>query len=115
MAPKSAFNLEELESQIAQRFEETQSSLANHRKNCVALYKLHAQASKVVKPGKNGKPDQLVGEELFGDIFIDMINRVMVVKKGSCADRIVKFVGAYVKFVNDKGVRLLEFMKWEYF
>ncbi|THV00743.1 hypothetical protein K435DRAFT_718742 [Dendrothele bispora CBS 962.96] len=104
MAPKSAFNLEELENLVAQRFEEAQSSLANHRKNCVALCKLHTQASKVVKPGKNGKPTKLVGEDLFGDIFTDMVNRVMVVKKGSCADRVVKFVGGYVKFVNDKAV-----------
>ncbi|KAL0058503.1 chromosome condensation complex Condensin, subunit G [Marasmius tenuissimus] len=33
-----------------------------------------------------------------------MVNRILDVKKGGFADRIVKFVGSYVKFVNDKVV-----------
>jgi condensin complex subunit 3 len=34
-----------------------------------------------------------------------MVNRVLVVKKGPAnADRIVKYVGSYVQFMNEKGV-----------
>lgn len=35
---------------------------------------------------------------------MDMVNRVLIVKKGpAVVDRIVKFTGAYVKFMNEKG------------
>ena len=78
--------------------------MASHRKNCVALYKLHIQAESITEIVKNGKAAKLVGERAFGDAFIDMITRVLVMKKGpATADRVVKFVGTYVKFMNEKG------------
>ncbi|TFK73394.1 hypothetical protein BDN72DRAFT_761779 [Pluteus cervinus] len=96
--------LDDLLSNVSSVFDQAQSSLANHRKNCVALCKLHHQASKVKQKVKNGTAVKLVGEKAFGDAFIDMLNRVLVVKKGPpTADRIVKFIGSYVKFLNDKG------------
>lgn len=101
----SKLALEDLHEIVSVRFEEVQTSLANHRKNCVALYKTHVQAGKITQPKKNGEA-KLLGEIAFGDVFIDMVNRVLVIKKGPCADRVVKFVGSYVKFVNDKGASL---------
>ncbi|KAF8814695.1 ARM repeat-containing protein [Phlegmacium glaucopus] len=103
MAPKSTLNLEDLHESIANIFDQTQVSLANHKKNCVALYKLHTKTAAVTQPGKNGNGLKLVGEKAFQDVFIDMVNRILVVKKGPAnADRIVKYVGSYVKFMNEK-------------
>ncbi|KAG7094853.1 hypothetical protein E1B28_005661 [Marasmius oreades] len=102
MAPRQDISIEDISPQVASKFDEAQSSIANHRKNCVALYKLHVQASRIIKPGKKEKPVEFVGEVTFQNVFIDMVNRVLDVKKGAFADRIVKFIGSYVKFVNDK-------------
>lgn len=105
MAPKLTLNLEDLHVSIANIFDQAQVSLANHKKNCVALYKLHTKAAAITKPAKKGNGLRLVGEKAFQDVFIDMVNRVLVVKKGPAnADRIVKYVGSYVKFMNEKGV-----------
>jgi hypothetical protein len=47
---------------------------------------------------------RFVGERAFEDCFIDMVNRVLVVKKGiSVADRVVKFVAGYIEFLNAQG------------
>lgn len=105
MTPNSIDVLERLHETVAAIFDQAQLTLANHRKNCVALYKLHQQAGAVTRPVKNGTVLKLVGERAFGDVFIVMINRVLVVKKGpAAADRVVRFVGSYVKFMNEKGV-----------
>ena len=49
---------------------------------------------------------KLIGERAFEDAFIDMVNHVLHVKKGLAqADRVVKFVGGYVRFMNEKGER----------
>lgn len=113
------FVLSDLFTTISQIFDQAQTTLANHRKNCVTLCKLHLQAARIKQKVKstsaddddgNGDRVKLVGEKAFGDVFVDMVNRVLVVKKGGgtgSADRVVKFVGAYVKFVNEKGARLL--------
>ncbi|KAJ3782510.1 nuclear condensing complex subunit [Lentinula aff. detonsa] len=100
MPARSSFSIDELAATIAARFDEAQKSLANHRKNCVALHKLHVQASKVKNTG--GGHDTFEGELAFGDTFIEMLNRTLAMKKGAFADRIVRFVGSYVKMVNDK-------------
>ncbi|KIK06440.1 hypothetical protein K443DRAFT_674418 [Laccaria amethystina LaAM-08-1] len=98
---KSTRVLDDLQETIAALFDQAQSSIANHKKNCVTLYKLHVKAAAITKPSKAGvKP---IGERAFGDVFIDMISRVLPLKKGpATADRIVKYVGAYVQFINEK-------------
>ena len=104
MAPKSMSILHDLTEKVATIFDQAQTSMASHRKNCVALFKLHVQAEGVTEIVKNGKATKLVGERAFGDAFIDMITRVLVIKKGPAgADRVVKFIGTYVKFMNEKG------------
>ena len=89
--------IDDIHDNVSARLDEVQSSLANHRKNCVALYKLHVQASKVVQ-GKD-----LAGEVAFEDEFLQMMARVLVVKKGQTAERVVRFVGTYVRHVTAKG------------
>ncbi|KIM46792.1 hypothetical protein M413DRAFT_23143 [Hebeloma cylindrosporum] len=98
--------LDELYESVANIFEQAQASLANHKKNSVALYKILVQAAEVTQPSsssKNGSGVKLVGEKAFQDVIVDMLSRVLVVKKGPAnADRIVKYVGGFVKFMNEK-------------
>ncbi|KAF5379027.1 hypothetical protein D9615_006072 [Tricholomella constricta] len=103
MVSKSPDTLSKLQESLAYIFDQAQLTLANHRKNCVALHKLHQQAGGVTQSAKNGAAIKLVGERKFGDTFIDMVNRILVVKKGVVtADRVVRFIGSYVKFMNEK-------------
>ncbi|KIJ25339.1 hypothetical protein M422DRAFT_38823 [Sphaerobolus stellatus SS14] len=84
-------------------FDQSQNTTANHQKNRVALYKLHQEAALHVESVQNGKGIKLVGERAFEIAFIDMVNHVLQVKKGvSVADRVVKFIGGYVGFLNEK-------------
>ncbi|KAL4248657.1 CND3 (condensin subunit 3) family protein [Abortiporus biennis] len=104
MAKKQVIDLEAIAAFIPNVFDQAQLSAANHRKNCVALYKLHSQAATVIQTVKNGAAVKLTGERLFNNTFINMVNRILVIKKGSPpADRIVRFIGSYVKLVTDKG------------
>ncbi|PFH49328.1 hypothetical protein AMATHDRAFT_147847 [Amanita thiersii Skay4041] len=95
--------LQELETAVPRIFDQAQVSTANHQKNFVALYKLHTEAAQHTETVKNGRGVKLVGERKIEEIFTLMLLRILPLKKGtSPADRIVKFVGGYVKFLNDK-------------
>ena len=51
---------------------------------------------------QNGFDVQLTGEKAFEDLFIDMVIRILPVKKGATVvDRIVRFVAGYVKFIHE--------------
>ncbi|EJC98309.1 uncharacterized protein FOMMEDRAFT_96961 [Fomitiporia mediterranea MF3/22] len=106
MAPRSSFDLNSLSTAVPAVFDQAQSSAATHKKNCVALYKLHAASAEIIESINRGRKDaevKLVGERAFAEIFLDMLNRVLVVKKSTpAADRIVKFVASYVKFLSEK-------------
>lgn len=79
-----------------------------HKKNSVALYKLQSASAAVVERGRSDAEVRLVGERAFSEVFLDMLNRVLVVKKSTpAADRIVRFVTTYVKFLNEKGASSL--------
>src|SRR5260221_6344756 len=116
MAPRSQNHdkvLQNLHEGIGAVFEQVQLSLANHKKNCVALYKIHTRAAEVVHQLGGRKGVQLVGEESFQDVFVDMASRVLEVKKGNGAggvERVVKFIGTFVRFMNEKG--LLGCLEW---
>ena len=85
-------------------FDQAQNSTANHQKNIVALHKLHLDAASFTESIHNGKSIRLTGERAFEDKFKDMLCRAAAVKKGtSQGDRIVKFVGAYTKYINERG------------
>ncbi|KAH9029983.1 nuclear condensing complex subunit [Lactarius pseudohatsudake] len=95
--------LETITSAIPKAFEQAQNSSANHQKNFVALHKLHFEAAAKTETVRGGDGVKLVGERAFEDCFVDMVNRVLVVKKGTgVADRAVKFVAGYIKFLNAK-------------
>ncbi|KAF7354796.1 Chromosome condensation complex protein [Mycena sanguinolenta] len=79
---------------VARIFDQAQTSTANHQKNFVALHKLHSEAACTKK---------LAGECDFEDIFLGMVARVIPAKKGvATADRVIKFIGGYVKYLNEK-------------
>lgn len=95
--------IESLSTLIPKAFDQAQTSTANHQKNFVALHKLHADAAGVTESINNGSSIKLTGERAFEDVFVDMVSRVLSVKKGaSQADRIVRFTGGYTKFINEK-------------
>jgi condensin complex subunit 3 len=102
--PSRLTALEAIASAIPKAFEQAQSSSANHQKNFIALHKIHLDAAAKTETVREGGV-KLVGERAFEDCFIEMVNRVLVVKKGiGVADRTVKFVAGYIKFINAKGV-----------
>ncbi|KAJ7917694.1 nuclear condensing complex subunit [Mycena leptocephala] len=101
MAPRPE-STESLQTSVAAIFDQAQTSLANHRKNCVALYKLHVKASAAVDK-KSKKNAGGLDQSTFIEAFLDMVSLVVAVKKGPPAvERIIKFVAQYVRFVNEK-------------
>lgn len=83
-------------------FDQAQLSMTNHRKNCVALYKMHQTLCDIPRQTKDSTV-RLTGERLFTTIFLDMINRVLVIRKGTApADRLVLFIGSYVRYLIEK-------------
>ncbi|KAJ7167346.1 nuclear condensing complex subunit [Mycena crocata] len=101
MAPRPEFTSESLQASLAAIFDQAQNSVVNHRKNCVALYKIHVNASMVEKQSK--KRPARADQAEFIAAFLDMISRAVIVKKGPpTVDRIIKFVAQYVRFVNEK-------------
>jgi condensin complex subunit 3 len=106
MAPGASDSeiLKDLSHRVSETFDQAQSSVANHRNNYITLYKLHTRAASITQAVNHGESLELAGEHCFGDAFLDMVNRVLAVKKGpAVADRIVKFIGGYVKYMNEKG------------
>ncbi|KAI5451535.1 chromosome condensation complex Condensin, subunit G [Naganishia albida] len=97
--PSTLDDLDPIISIIPTIFSQAQSSISNHKKNIVALRKIQEKCS-LVTDDKTGK---LVGEKVFNNAFIDMVNRVLSVKKGvSVADRVVQFVGKFVAYTVDQ-------------
>jgi hypothetical protein len=92
-------------SQMPAIFQQTQTSLANHRKNVVALAKLFSGCAGIYEEVKGrGGGIRLTGEKAFQTTFAKMVNNVLPIKKGvSNADKVVKFIGAFVKYITDKG------------
>ena len=102
------FDLDSLKNALPKIFDQAQTTAANHQKNYIALYKLHSDAAAITESVQNGKSLKLTGERAFQDAFLDMLTRVLPVKKGTTvADRIVKFAAGYSKFITEKSTSLL--------
>jgi condensin complex subunit 3 len=100
--PARTLPVVDLQTAVPRIFDQVQTSTANHQKNLVALHKLHIDAAQKTEKVHNGF--KLVGEREFEAVFLDMLSRVLPVKKGATtADRVVKFIGGYIKFVNERG------------
>lgn len=108
--PDRQMNLEYLSSTIPKIFDQVQVSVANHQKNCVALHKIHSDAADFWETINNGRSVKLTGERMFEDVMNRMLVHVLPLKKGiTTADRVIKFIGAYTRFINEKGEYCLSF------
>jgi condensin complex subunit 3 len=95
---------EQVSTTIPRILDQAQISLANHQKNLVAFYKLHTEAAQYTETVRRGNGVKLIGERIFEQMVMQMLTRVLPLKKGvTQADRVVKFVGGYIKFINEKG------------
>ncbi|KAJ7746625.1 nuclear condensing complex subunit [Mycena metata] len=95
----------DLHTAIPRIFDQVQTTTANHQKNFVALHKLHLEAAKKKEliVTKDGEEPKYIGEREFQTVFHTVLARVLPIKKGAtAADRVVKFVGGYTKFINER-------------
>ncbi|KAL0960147.1 hypothetical protein HGRIS_011782 [Hohenbuehelia grisea] len=100
--------LDVLLSHIPRVFEQAQFTVNNHQKNIVALHKIHAEAAEHVEELTNGRGSKQVGERAFIDRLLEMVVKILVLKKGTTnVDRIVRFIGAYIKYANERAFELL--------
>jgi condensin complex subunit 3 len=91
---------------IRQIFEQAGNTAANHNKNYVVLFKIHQEFAGYMEYIKKGKRElvKLTGEKQFQDTFKHMLVKVLPLKKGeTTGDRIVKFVGGYIRYINEQG------------
>ncbi|KAG9299295.1 hypothetical protein G9A89_013943 [Geosiphon pyriformis] len=108
-----------LSSTIPQIFQECQKSTTNHRKNVATLRKLQEQCSAVrlekvfegssrSAAGRTSSSFQSTenGEQAFNREFVRNLNKVLAIKKKDpSADRVIKFVGAFIQFIVEKGIK----------
>lgn len=107
--PDSMRVFERIPDAIPRIFNQAQQSLANHHKNCAALYKLHNQVISIYGSPKNTSVCD-ARELIFEETFLSMIGRVLVIKKGpASADQVVRFIGAYAEYIiNKEGIHANE-------
>ncbi|KAE9396732.1 hypothetical protein BT96DRAFT_921993 [Gymnopus androsaceus JB14] len=80
--PSNADALQDLFTQISAIFDQVQNSAANHQKNVVALHKIY--------------------KSNFEEAIYFILLRLLESKKGAPGDRVVRYVAAFVKHLNDK-------------
>jgi len=90
---------EDVDEEIIAIFQQAQANGASHRKNVVQLHKLFVHAAQ-----QSPSSARVFNEKAFNTLFEGMVHKVLPLKKGTTvADRIVKFVGLFVKFTVEKG------------
>lgn len=106
VSEKTLPSLDSLVALIPPIFTQVQHSAANHRKNTVALFKVQQKcAEHVQETTRDGNTViRVVGEKAFNNKVLEMLNRVLVIKKGvTVADRVLQFVGKYVAYASQQG------------
>lgn len=102
--PSATYLKDQLPDQLPQIFQQSQLTLANHRKNIVSLRKIQQTCAQITSSSKDGKSLKLIGEKAFNEQMIGMVDRVLGIKKGIVqADRVVKFVASYVQYCTEQG------------
>ncbi|KAL8953827.1 MAG: hypothetical protein Q9222_000336 [Ikaeria aurantiellina] len=92
-----------LRARICGIFSDVQRSAAGHRKLVVSLRKVQESCCYESPPGKR-KDQEDFGEDDFNVELARCVIRLMSVKKSeSIGDRIVRFLGLFLKFASDKG------------
>jgi condensin complex subunit 3 len=98
---------------IRQIFEQAGNTTASHKKNYVVLYKIHQEFAGYMEYLKKGKREliKLTGEKQFQDTFRLMLIKVLPLKKGeTTGDHIIKFVGGYIKYINEQGQTVILYL-----
>ncbi|KAF9484715.1 hypothetical protein BDN70DRAFT_872249 [Pholiota conissans] len=94
---------EQFELSISRIFDQVQASLSNHRKNFVALNKVHMEAAAYTEETPRGI--KIIGETQFQKVFHSFLLRALPMKKGlPAADRVLKFIGGYIRYMNEKAL-----------
>ncbi|KAK7751350.1 chromosome condensation complex Condensin, subunit G [Diatrype stigma] len=103
-APDSA-----LRSQISAVFRDAQKSTATHRKLVITLRKIHETCCyEPTRPNKSTSSSVDFDEADFNTEFARCVLRVMPVKKSEGAgDKVIRFVGLFLRHANDKDNELL--------
>lgn len=95
MPARTVVSLDSLPQTLGKIFDQAQNTTANHQKNFVALHKIHTEVA-----SHHGS----AGERSFEQVFLNMFSHVLPIKRGNpVADRIMRFIGGYTKFMNEKG------------
>ncbi|KAF2646801.1 ARM repeat-containing protein [Massarina eburnea CBS 473.64] len=94
-----------LRTQICQIFSDAQNTTATQRKLQANLRKLQVRCCPQVQGDRQGKrQEEEFDEEVFNDEVMRCVLRVMVVKRGEpVGDRIIKFLGLFLKYASEKG------------
>lgn len=96
-----------LRQRIAVIFRDAQRTTATHRKLAVTLRKTHESCCYESISGKNASSDEF-DEEAFNREFIRCVLKIMPVKKAeSVGDKIIRFVGFFLRLASDKDNELL--------
>lgn len=103
-APDSA-----LRSQICAVFRDAQKSTATHRKLVITLRKIHETCCyEPTRPNKSASADADFDEADFNNEFTRCVLRVMPVRKSEgVGDKVIRFVGLFLRHANDKDNELL--------
>lgn len=83
-------------------FDQSQGSVASHRKNIALLYRLFTEVSSITEQLSDGS-EVLIGEKTFLTTIRSMVDRILDLKKGvTQADNILKFITAFVAYTLEK-------------
>ncbi|GJJ68327.1 condensin complex subunit 3 [Entomortierella parvispora] len=94
--PKKPTAIDTLRTVVPSIFQESQKTVANHRKNSIMLRKIQEQCAEIA--GEQG-------EEAFNKEFIRNLNVVLAVKKKDpVADRVIQFVSTFILCTREKDI-----------
>jgi condensin complex subunit 3 len=101
-----------LRTQISQIFSDAQNTTATQRKLQINLRKLQEKCcfepQEAGKKKKKAQEEEQFGEEEFRDEVTRCMLRILGVKKGEAVgDRIIRFLGLFLKHASDKGTTVL--------
>ncbi|KAK4049423.1 chromosome condensation complex Condensin, subunit G [Microbotryomycetes sp. JL201] len=98
-----------LDAGVCDLFQQAQHSVAAHRKLLNALYTLFERSTRLTTMSSSGRSVKLTGERMFGERIRQSVVHALGCKKGvEQADRIVKFVAAFVAFAVDVDMKRAE-------
>ena len=91
--------------QLPALFSSAQTSSSAHRRSLATLHKIFVNCAAHTTLSEDGTSTRLTGEKEFLVKFKDCVDRLLDLKKGiTQADRVVKFVAAFVTLATEEGM-----------